>query len=102
MATFLLSNQNLKASAYSVCGLRTQIASFKTNSYLITICPGEASFQLILTYHDGTGYTKIPVEQDGKRYRGSDGKRNYIIDPQQFVIGIDGEQPFRESVIESR
>lgn len=90
-----------KASAFSVCGTRKERATFKTKSYLITICPGEASYQLILTFHDGTGYQRIPVQQEGRKFRGSDGKHNYIIDRQQFIIGTDGEQPIRESVIQS-
>ncbi|WP_013334377.1 hypothetical protein [Gloeothece verrucosa] len=95
-------NANLKVEAHSVCGLKKETAAFKTKSYLVTICPGEASFQLILTYHDGTGYKRIPVQQEGRRFRGSDGKNNYIIDRQVFVIGTDGKQPIREVVLESR
>ncbi|WP_049802569.1 hypothetical protein [Gloeothece verrucosa] len=50
ITTILGLNLNSKALAHSVCGLKREEASFKTKSYLITICPGEASFQLILTY----------------------------------------------------
>jgi hypothetical protein len=100
IATTLLTDRNTKAIAYSVCGTKREMASFKTESYLITICPGEASLQLILTYHDGTGYKRIPVQEEGQKYRGSDGNQNYIIDKKQLIIGTDGEEPVRESVIE--
>jgi hypothetical protein len=95
-------NSPSSAIAYSVCGTKREAASFKTKSYLITICPGEASFQLILTYHDGTGYKRIPVQKEGKKYRGSDGKNNYIIDRNQLIIGTDGEEPIREAVVEAK
>ena len=52
-----LSNINQSATAYSVCGLKNEEASFRTNNYLITICLGKASYQGIVTYFDGTGYT---------------------------------------------
>lgn len=99
---FLGSNFNQKATAFSVCGVQREEAYFKTKSYLITICRGEASFQLILTYHDGTGYKRIPVQKEGKKFRGSDNKNNFIIDSKQFIIGTDGEQPIREKVIQSK
>ena len=90
------------ANAYGVCGLRQQTASFRTKSYLITICPGEASNQMVITYLDGTGYKRIAVERRDAKYRGTNGRRNYIVDPQFFIIGIDGQQPIREPVLESR
>lgn len=99
-ALFLISNQ--PTNAYSVCGLKAEEASFKTNSYLITICLGEASYQMIMTYHDGTGYKRIPVQQEGNKFRGSDDQHNYIIDSRQLIIGTDGEDPIREQVIESK
>jgi len=89
------------AQAFSVCGLREPEASFKTESRLITICIGEASFQMVITFHDGTGYQIIPVDQEGTMFRGTDGRHNYIIDQNTFVIGTDGEPPIRERVIES-
>jgi hypothetical protein len=95
-------NSPSSAIAHSVCGITREAASFKTKSYLITICPGEASFQLILTYHDGTGYKRIPVQKEGNKYRGSDGKNNYIVDRNQLIIGTDGEEPIREVIIESK
>jgi hypothetical protein len=102
MAINVEINSQLPAIAYSVCGTKREAATFKTKSYLITICPGEASFQLILTYHDGTGYKRIPVQKEGNKYRGSDGKNNYIIDQNQLIIGTDGEDPIREAVIEAK
>lgn len=90
------------ANAFSVCGLITPERSFKTESRLITICRGEATFQMIITFHDGTGYQRIPVQQEGNLFRGTDGQHNYIIDDQTFVIGTDGEPPIRERVIESQ
>lgn len=98
--TSFIPDGNSRAWGYSVCGMKGEIASFKTRSYLITICPGEASLHLILMYHDGTGYKRIPVEESGDKFRGSDGKNNFIIDRRQLVIGTDGEVPIRESVIE--
>ena len=44
--TVLGTNFSQKASAFSVCGLTREYASFKTKSYLITVCVGEASFQM--------------------------------------------------------
>lgn len=102
MAITIEVNSLSSAIAYSVCGITREAASFKTKNYLITICHGEASFQLILTYHDGTGYKRIPVQKEGSKYRGSDGKNNYIIDRNQLIIGTDGEPPIREAVIESK
>jgi hypothetical protein len=102
MAINVEINYQLLAIAYSVCGTKREAAAFKTKSYLITICPGEASFQLILTYHNGTGYKRIPVQKEGNKYRGSDGKNNYIIDRNQLIIGTDGEDPIREAVIEAK
>lgn len=91
------------AQAFSVCGLREAEASFKTESRLVTICPGEASFQMVITFHDGTGYEIFPViERDGNTFRAtSDGIRNFIIDDTTFIIGTDGEIPIREKVLES-
>ncbi|MEB3310487.1 MAG: hypothetical protein VKJ02_09655 [Snowella sp.] len=89
------------AIAHSVCGLQPAYALFRTKSYLVTICLGEATFQLIMTYLDGTGYRKVPVEKEGQRFRGSDGKNNFIIDSRHFIIGTDGEPPIREAVIQS-
>jgi|688.fasta_scaffold44444_3 hypothetical protein len=102
IATTLTTAFPPKAIAFSVCGLRPEAAAFKTKSYLITICLGEASYQLMLTYHDGTGYKRVPVQREGKRFRGTDGQQNYIIDRQQFVIGTDGKEPIRERVLTSR
>ncbi|TVQ41784.1 MAG: hypothetical protein EA365_16840 [Gloeocapsa sp. DLM2.Bin57] len=92
------------AQAFSVCGLRPPEASFKTESRLVTICIGEASFQMVITFHDGTGYEIFPViEREGNTFRASsqDGIRNFIIDDSTFVIGTDGEMPIREKVLES-
>ncbi|MBR8826290.1 MAG: hypothetical protein DSM107014_00045 [Gomphosphaeria aponina SAG 52.96 = DSM 107014] len=91
-----------KATAFSVCGLQGEEAYFKTDSYLITICLGEASYQMIITYHDGTGYQRIPAQREGALFRGSDSQHNYIIDSNTFVIGTDGEPPIRERVIKSQ
>lgn len=91
---------SLPAGAFSVCGLAPEEASFKTENHLITICLGEASFQMVITYHDGTGYRIIPVEREGNLFRGTNGQNNFIIDENTFVIGTDGEPPIRESVIE--
>ena len=102
IATILPTTFPSKAIAYSVCGLRPEAAAFKTKSYLITICLGEASYQLILMYHDGTGYKRVPVQREGSKFRGTDGQQNYIIDRQQFVIGTDGKEPIRERVLTSR
>jgi hypothetical protein len=57
---------------------------------------------MIITYPDGTGYQRIPVQQEGNLFRGTDGKRNYIIDSRNLVIGIDGEPPIRERVTQSK
>ncbi len=100
--TPLLGDINTKASAFSVCGLRREEATFRTKSYLVTICRGEASFQLIMTYHDGTGYRRVPVVQEGRKFRGSEGGNNFIIDRNTFVIGTDGKEPIRESVTQSK
>ncbi len=92
------------AQAYSVCGLKSPEASFKTENRLVTICPGEASFQMVITFHDGTGYEIFPVtERNGNQFRATsgDGVRNLIIDAQTLVIGTDGEMPIRERVLES-
>ncbi|MBR8830857.1 MAG: hypothetical protein N5P05_000219 [Chroococcopsis gigantea SAG 12.99] len=93
---------NDRASAFSVCGLRREEATFRTKSYLVTICRGEASFQLISTFHDGTGYRRVPVQQEGRKFRGSEGGNNFIIDRNTFVIGTDGKEPIREAVIQSK
>ncbi len=88
--------------AHSVCGLKSEVASFRTSTYLITVCPGEASYQMILMFPDGTGYQKIPTQRQGNRFNGSDGKHNYIIDRQTFIIGTDGEPPIRQAVTRAR
>jgi len=93
----LLSTQPV--NAYSVCGLKREEASFKTKSYLITICPGEASYQMIITYPDGTGYKRISAQKEGNKYRGSTQDHNYIIDPKQLIIGTDGQDPLKEKVV---
>jgi hypothetical protein len=73
--TVLGTNLNQKASAStSVCGLSREYAFFKTKNYLITICVGEASFQMIKLFHDGTGYQRIPVQKEGNKFIGSDRK----------------------------
>ena len=106
MLCLLLGSFNIastrSALGHSVCGLRNTVASFRTAKRLITICPGEASYQMILTFPDGTGYQKIPVERRGKRFNGSDGRHNYVIDKQTFVIGTDGKPPIRQAVTQSR
>lgn len=89
-------------NAHSVCGLKAEEASFRTKSYLITICLGEASYQMVITYHDGTGYKRIPVQKEGNKFRGSDEQHNYIIDSRQLIIGTDGKDPIREQVIRSK
>ncbi len=101
-AAGLMSPLSQPAIAFSVCGINREEASFKTKSYLVTICRGEASFQMVMTYWDGTGYRKIPVQKEGRKFRGSDGKNNFIIDSKQLIIGTDGEQPVRENVIQSK
>lgn len=98
--TFIVSNFNQNASAFSVCGLSRQHASFKTKSYLITICSGEASLQMVKIFHDGTGYQRIPVQKEGRRFRGSDAQHNYILDSKQLLIGTDGEKPVIERVLQ--
>lgn len=90
------------ANAYGVCGLEAEAASFRTKSYLITICLGEASYQMAITYPDGTGYKLIPVQKEGNKFRGADEQHNYMIDSRQLIIGTDGENPIREQVIESK
>ncbi len=100
--TVLGTNFSQKASAFSVCGLTREYASFKTKSYLITVCVGEASFQMIKMYHDGTGYQRITVQKEGKIFRGSDDQHNYILDSRQLLIGTDGEPPVIERVIQSK
>lgn len=100
--TLFMPQFHQSAIAFSVCGINREEASFKTKSYLITICRGEATFQMVMTYWDGTGYRKIPVQKEGRKFRGSDGKNNFIIDSRQLIIGTDGEQPVRESVIQSK
>ena len=92
-----------KASAStSVCGLTREYAFFKTKSFLITICVGEASFQMIKLFHDGTGYQRIPVQKEGKQFRGSDEQHNYILDSRQLLIGTDGKPPVIERVIQRK
>lgn len=92
-----------KASAStSVCGLSREYAFFKTKNYLITICVGEASFQMIKLFHDGTGYKRIPVQKEGNKFIGSDDKHNYILDSRQLLIGTDGEPPVIERVIQRK
>ena len=98
--TVLATNLSQRADAFSVCGLSREHASFKTKSYLITICSGEASLQMVKIYHDGTGYQRIPVQKEGKKFRGSDDQHNYILDSKQLLIGTDGEQPVIEKVIQ--
>lgn len=91
-----------KAFAYSVCGLQAEEASFRTENHLITICSGEASYQMIMTYLDGTGYKRMPAEQRENSFSASDGQHNYIIDSSKLTIGTDGETPQREAVVESK
>lgn len=100
--TVLTTTFSQKASAFSVCGLSRQHASFKTKSYLITICSGEASLQMVKTFWDGTGYQRIPVQREGRLFRGSDDRHNYILDSRQLLIGTDGEKPVIEKVIQRR
>jgi len=88
--------------AYSVCGLKKEAASFQTKSYLITICPGEASYQMIIIYPDGTGYKRIPVQKEDNKFKGSDEQHNYIIDNKKLIIGTDGQDPVKEKVIKFR
>jgi hypothetical protein len=100
--TVLTTSFSQRASAFSVCGLSREHASFKTKSYLITICSGEASLQMIKTFWDGTGYQRIPVQKEGRLFRGSDDRHNYILDSRQLLIGTDGEKPVIEKVIQRR
>lgn len=100
--TVLTSSFSQRASAFSVCGLSREHASFKTKSYLITICSGEASLQMVKTFWDGTGYQRIPVQKEGRLFRGSDDRHNYILDSRQLLIGTDGEKPVIEKVIQRR
>ena len=93
--------QKVSAST-SVCGLSREYAFFKTKNYLITICVGEASFQMIKLFHDGTGYQRIPVQKEGNKFIGSDDKHNYILDSRQLLIGTDGEPPVIERVIQRK
>ena len=86
----------------SVCGLTREYAFFKTKNYLITICVGEASFQMIKLFHDGTGYQRIPVQKEGNKFRGSDDQHNYILDSRQLLIGTDGKPPVIERVIQRK
>jgi hypothetical protein len=92
-----------KAEAYSVCGVQEPEATYKTESYLVTICLGEASYQMVLTFHDGTGYKRVPAERQGQGFRGTDlnNINNYLVDSQRFILGTDGEPPVREQVLES-
>ncbi len=90
------------ANSYGVCGLEAEVASFRTKSYLRTICLGEASYQMAITYLDGTGYKLIPVQKEGNKFSGTDGQHDYIIDSRELIVGIDGENPIREQVIESQ
>ena len=90
------------ATAFSVCGLETPQATFKTTGRLVTICRGEASFQMIMTFYDGTGYQRIPVEREKDLFRGTDGKHNYIINKRELIIGTDGQPPQRERVLQAR
>ncbi|MEA5571943.1 hypothetical protein [Calothrix sp. UHCC 0171] len=91
-----------EAKAASVCGEKTPEAKFRTTGHLVTICPGEASFQMVITYHDGSGYIRVPANREGGKFSGSDGKHNYIIDSRKFIIGTDGEQPKTENVTNSQ
>jgi len=93
--------QKVSAST-SVCGLTREYAFFKTKNYLITIRVGEASFQMIKLFHDGTGYQRIPVQKEGNKFIGSDDKHNYILDSRQLLIGTDGEPPVIERVIQRK
>ena len=93
--------QKVSAST-SVCGLTREYAFFKTKNYLITICVGEASFQMIKLFHDGTGYQRIPVQKEGNKFIGSDDKHNYILDSRQLLIGTDGEPPVIERVTQRK
>jgi hypothetical protein len=92
-----------KADAFSVCGLREPEATFQTDSRLVAICIGEASYQMVIMFHDGTGYTRVPAERQDQGFRGIDPNNinNYLIDSQRFIIGTDGEPPIREAVIQS-
>ncbi|OKH38019.1 hypothetical protein NIES2101_36260 [Calothrix sp. HK-06] len=90
-----------ETKAASVCGEQTPEAKFKTPKHLVTICPGEANFQMVITYYDGSGYTRVPATREGNKYSGTNGQRNYIIDSRKFIIGTDGEQPITENVISS-
>lgn len=91
-----------EAFASGVCGKKAPEASFETTKHLVTICPGEASFQMIITYHDGSGYVRVPATSEGNKFRGSDDEHNYIIDSRKFIIGTDGEEPITENVTSSR
>ena len=88
--------------AFSVCGLEQPQATFKTTKRLISICRGEASFQMVITFYDGTGYQRIPVQREKNQFRGTDGQHNYIVNNREFIIGTDGEPPQREKVLQSR
>lgn len=90
------------AGAFSVCGLEKPEATFKTTGRLVTICRGEASFQMIMTFYDGTGYQRIPVEREKDLFRGTDGRHNYIINKRELIIGTDGKPPQRERVLQAR
>ncbi|WP_019508738.1 hypothetical protein [Pleurocapsa sp. PCC 7319] len=94
------TNPNQFATAHSVCGLNKKQASYRTNNYLISICLGEASYQGVVTYLDGTGYKRFPIQKEGRKYVGIEGNNNYIIDEKTFVLGTDGEEPIRERVVE--
>lgn len=90
-----------EAKAYGVCGLEQEAASFKTTKRLVTICYGEASLQMVITYYNGTGYVKVSATREGDKFSGSNSQNNYIIDSKRFILGTDGEKPIRENVIEA-
>jgi hypothetical protein len=100
VGTLLFLTTMLPAQAYSVCGLSKSQASFRTKNHLITICSGEASFQMIMTYIDGTGYEKIPVERSQNKYQGSWEDTDYKIDSKFLVIKSKREAPITEKVLE--
>ncbi|WP_201782675.1 hypothetical protein [Calothrix sp. 336/3] len=102
LSVLLLSGLTpLEVKADSVCGEKTPEAKFRTSKHLVTICPGEASFQMIITYRDGSGYIRVPATRQGNKFSGSNNEHNYIVDPRTFIIGTDGKEPIRENVINS-
>jgi hypothetical protein len=98
----VLLGRSSPVAAFSVCGLARPEATFKTTGRLVTICRGEASFQMIMTFYDGTGYQRIPVEREKGLFRGTDGTHNYIINKRELIIGTDGKPPQRERVLQAR